>query len=522
MTSRKTANVQRLKRSICKVMGQHRDRNLKEPYLVDECEQYGGTAFFIDPTILGPNFPLDKKKRYLFTNYHVIDTLDSNECTLHYPEYGNSYINSRVEFIVPKFDVAIISVDPSQEHPMWLEGHIANFLEKTPNVTLYENIVKGNSQDVLAIGFPNLSSDYQICDGIISGRGLGMIQLNISFNGGNSGGPLFYNSKVIGICTASISESEALGLAVPMTQILAFFRKWANYSSLILDIPLWGFCCMTTTKEYLQYHDIEESYQGTIVNRVIPKSSVDGVVKEKDIIMGITSGDKRYNVDQYGLITVEWTDKKVFLDDDEFKTSLDPDDISLTFYQNKTKKIVTKPVHLRPVNFVVREIYPSWEKNHYVIAGGCVFMNFLMNHFHEDEDGNADCPTDRTIPISYNIAETMKQENMVVVTHIPFQTHVHNQKVLRPFDRIKKFNNKKVKDIKQFETLLKDAILDYNQNGKKDKKKKFIVLDIGKKKVYLNMELLQKDDLKNINKDGYPTEKLHLLQLKIKRNKRKR
>ena len=43
----------------------------------------------------------------------------------------------------------------------------------------------------------------------ISGRGLGMIQINISLNGGNSGGPLMHNHKVIGICTASEADTEA-------------------------------------------------------------------------------------------------------------------------------------------------------------------------------------------------------------------------------------------------------------------------------------------------------------------------
>ena len=59
-----------------------------------------------------------------------------------------------------------------------------------------------------------------------------MIQLNISFNGGNSGGPLFFKNKVIGICTASISDSEALGLAMPINQIIRF-SNYGQYKNVI-------------------------------------------------------------------------------------------------------------------------------------------------------------------------------------------------------------------------------------------------------------------------------------------------
>ena len=71
----KTKNVQRLKKSICKVLGLHKEINLKEPYLEEEGEQYGGTAFFVDPVNFGEKFPVNPHKRYLLTNYHVIETL---------------------------------------------------------------------------------------------------------------------------------------------------------------------------------------------------------------------------------------------------------------------------------------------------------------------------------------------------------------------------------------------------------------------------------------------------------------
>lgn len=201
--------TQQLKQSIVKILGIHRSYNFAEPYLVDEEVQAGGTGFFVDPKVFGPNFPVKTDNlRFVLTNFHVVEDLTSNTCILKQPKLGNSAITGKIIYVVPKLDIAIIVVDPYGEHDMWFDQpNLPEFMEKIPNLKLDSHPVKGNSQRVTAVGFPNLSGDYQICSGVVSGREMGMIQLNISFNGGNSGGPLFLKNKVIGICTASITES---------------------------------------------------------------------------------------------------------------------------------------------------------------------------------------------------------------------------------------------------------------------------------------------------------------------------
>ena len=45
---------------------------------------------------------------------------------------------------------------------------------------------------------------------------------------------------------------------------------------------------------------------------------LDMELKENHIIMGIKSDNKNYNVDNFGLVQVDWTDKKVPIDNMEF------------------------------------------------------------------------------------------------------------------------------------------------------------------------------------------------------------
>ena len=58
--------VQKAKKSVCRVMGVHKSYNFREPYLEHETEQFGGTAFFVDPkSTFGENFPIDTKTSVL-------------------------------------------------------------------------------------------------------------------------------------------------------------------------------------------------------------------------------------------------------------------------------------------------------------------------------------------------------------------------------------------------------------------------------------------------------------------------
>lgn len=518
--------VQRSKKSVAKVIGVHRSFNFKEPYNQHEDVQFGGTAFFVEPKkTFGTNFPIEiGDKRFAITNFHVVDELCENKCYLCYPEKGHSQISATVVYTVPSLDVAILMVDPHGEHPLWFDsGDIRDFIQSIPNLSIDESPIKGNSQNVVAIGFPNLSTDYQICSGVISGRGLGMLQLSISLNGGNSGGPLMMKNKVIGICTASITESEALGLAVPIHQAVRFFRHWATYDNIILKTPSWGISTKATTSDYLNYYGIDTAIQGCSINKCISTGAIrKAKIQDKDIIMGISSGNKRYNVDNFGLVSVGWTDKRVPIENQEFILSLDRNDIKLDIFQWKTKRI-KHSIQVTPVSidFKVRDVHHGWEEVNYCILGGMVFMNLSMNHLEVDEEEEeAYCPPEQAIPLIGFAHETMHAKTAVVVTHIPPQSHVSAQHSIRPYDRIIKCNNKTLKDVTHLESLIRQAVETHNSKNA-SKKDAFIVLESDKGKIYLSLQKLYAREVQDVQRDHYPAEKCMLLPLKVN-NSRKR
>lgn len=138
---------------------------------------------------------------------------------------------------------------------------------------------------------------------------------SISFNGGNSGGPLLLDGKVIGICTATVSDSEALGLAGPIYQIVRFFRHYADYedSSPLLLTPSWGIDTIPTTQDYLECNGIDPSIQGCRLSKILDVGAVGKAsLRERDILMGMTTTDDKGRVKRYN-IGKSLRPKKTFL-----------------------------------------------------------------------------------------------------------------------------------------------------------------------------------------------------------------
>lgn len=510
-------DVQKAKKSVVKIMGVHTTFNWSQPYIDTEEVQFGGTAFFVDPKQFGDVPFKTDGLRFLLTNFHVVDSIDTKQVEVCIPSKGFNRLRAKVIHVVPAMDVAILCLDPLGEHPAWrTQESVPLFLEEIPNLKLNQTSVKGNSQDVIAIGFPSLSTDYQLCEGCVSGRGLGFIQLNLSLNGGNSGGPLLHKNKVIGICTASEADAEAIGLAVPINQILCFFRNWADFSKELLKIPSWGIHMDILTDEYLKYHDINknnDSIQGVLVSKVIKNQAGDKCgLKTDDIIIGIHDCKNRYKVDFDGLVAVEWTDKRVPINDTEFILSLDPKTIEMCVYKHSKKKRVTVKICPTVIDFKTDEKHHCWENIPYVLFGGTVWMNLAMNHMEEEDDDESIIPSGQSIPLANEVKRTMNMEHIVVCTHIPGQTYMETQRVLKPFDILKKINNIKVKNVKH----MKELIINLAKNMDK---KTHALFELHRCKLYVDLEQITQQEIELMGRFPEP---LFTSNIKVKRNRKRR
>jgi S1-C subfamily serine protease len=197
--------------SIVRIHSQNIDIDKKLPYKINDISEGIGTGFFYD------------FKGYLITCFHVV--MQSRMILVEIPAEGFKKYPAYVVGICPDFDLAILHV-PNYKPIKVLE------LEKK-----YKNI---QGEDVEAIGFPLGQDTVKITKGIVSGKTFGVIQTDTPLNPGNSGGPLMYQNKVVGINNAVMAGSSNIGFAIPI-QSYYLIRKnieWERYETFLKNILL--------------------------------------------------------------------------------------------------------------------------------------------------------------------------------------------------------------------------------------------------------------------------------------------
>lgn len=143
----------------------------------------------------------------IITNAHVI----SDSSQIYVTDHDGNMTEGYLAAINEELDLAVIGVDGASYTPI-----------KPADLS---KIVSGD--DVYAIGAPN-SMAYTLTKGVISSkeRTAGdkvYIQTDAAINRGNSGGPLLDDEGcVVGVNSLKMSDSEGIGLAIPIDTVKSF------------------------------------------------------------------------------------------------------------------------------------------------------------------------------------------------------------------------------------------------------------------------------------------------------------
>ena len=171
-------------------------------------DKYNSVFVVTSGNSLGSGFAVGEN--CIVTNAHVLDNPNNIVLTTYAGETHSAYL---VGYDQDK-DIAVLGVKDVKFTPLTIAD--------------YNSLNTGD--DVYAIGAPK-SMAYTLTKGVISAkeREIGKykyIQTDAAINEGNSGGPLLNDEgNVIGINTLKMSDSEGIGLAIPMTVVSDFLKS---------------------------------------------------------------------------------------------------------------------------------------------------------------------------------------------------------------------------------------------------------------------------------------------------------
>lgn len=157
---------------------------------------------------LGSGFAIGEN--CIITNAHVIDNSDSISVSTH---SGDIY-EAAVFACDEELDLAVLVVLNAVFSPL-----------PVADIDGYRI-----GDDIYTIGAPK-SVTYTLTKGVVSAkqrivRAEEYIQIDAAINAGNSGGPLLNDSgEVLGVNTLKMSDSEGIGLAIPMSVVCTFLTN---------------------------------------------------------------------------------------------------------------------------------------------------------------------------------------------------------------------------------------------------------------------------------------------------------
>jgi len=424
-----------LRRAILQVNTICSEVKPEDPREVEEVNEYSGTCFHVVPAFLeGCPFYSDDKL-FFVTNFHVCDDADNRTVFLRTAAMGKSMFTAKVEAVVPKLDIAILSITRGGEHEKWfLPESPEMYLDELKQVTLYPKRISSKTRKISTLGFPQ-GLENQLSSGWLAGRGTDddeMLQCNISLNSGNSGGPLFdAKCNIIGVCTSTLGDSEQISFAVPSYCVLKYFQNF--YTSPYGRFPQWGISTLPLTEAYKKVHKIRGC--GAVIKDIHPSSSAVGVLKPSDVIHSVGGSQ----LDMFGLMVDSTRGSKISMDNTEFILSLE--DAEIEFSRKSTKKTVK--LMPAPLDLKVGECYKEWNPVKVASFGPFVFQNLNLGLMTCE-----DLPVCKSMELLQHATATKSMEETVVISKINPNSYVASLEYPAEYDRVIAVNRTKIDSMK--------------------------------------------------------------------------
>lgn len=336
--------------AIVRILSDNVGIDIFSPYKIQSDGENIGTGFFIN------------NKGYILTCAHVVD--GSIKIWVNVPLKGKDKIQVMLHSICYDKDLAILkTVDYTNQ----------DFCELGDSNKL-------NAGDtVIAVGYPLGQDRLKTTKGIISGIQNRNIQTDTPFNHGNSGGPLFYNGKVIGVNTSKVSSfiAENIGYATPINDFILIAKEMTNPpENKIIKEPHLYFEIQNTTPTHCLLFKCPH-LPGCIIKRIIKDSPLyNAGIRDNDILISFDE----YKLDGNGDVDVKWSSDKVHLYDLIAKYSTNSK-VQVIFWSTNSSKLVTAKAQLTDDSlYKITYVRHPFEQLDYEIFAGMLVMELTMNH----------------------------------------------------------------------------------------------------------------------------------------------
>lgn len=248
-----------------------------------------------------------KNKIVLATCFHVLK--DAFHITITSPVIGSLEHVCRIVWVCPALDLAIIEIKDKEMNKKLCRTGLTPCV--FPGIKKKNIIGPSIGDTVQTVGFPLGQSNLKITKGILSGQQLGLYQTDAPINGGNSGGPLIWKDKVLGINVSGYVFAQNIAYAIPITRLLHLIDYHHKHPFGIIRFPrIWGIAVSPPVKLLMQQteKDLKTKWMGVQISDIFPHHMFHGTsIKKGDILLKING----IPLSHIGEMDLTWMDQNM-------------------------------------------------------------------------------------------------------------------------------------------------------------------------------------------------------------------
>jgi len=429
-----------IKNLIVKIIVEKSEYNLNNPQNNNMVTSTSGSGFFI-------------KENFILTCYHVIK--DHVKISVTHKDTNKKKLSVIVHSVYPDDDLAVLYID-SKKYKLNIPANIP--------VHISNNNINDNENMVLVLGYPLDSNHLKTSKGILSGFQDSFFQTDATLNPGNSGGPLIWNNKIIGINVAKITSDKVdnVGYAVPIQRFLAYQKT--RLDSIINE------------KVYLKpslfsvFQNIENEDQFKKFNLLLKDDQYYGIrvtkTQENSIIaqIGIKSGDfllewDNKKIDIYGDIKIDDYPEKVNITE-ICKWYHIGQEINIKYYSMDTSKIIEKNIRLTKPESNIINFYKNYTEPFFHTIDNLTFSVITFDHIKKINKINLDL--EDKIYVTDNFVNLKNKFIIYLVKQIPTENTVK----LEEGHVVIEINNQKVSSYQELINIKKITSIEFLSKSK--------------------------------------------------------
>ena len=396
-----------------------------------------GTGFFIS-------------NNYILTCYHVIE--DSVFIYINHEKTNKEKIKTKVHAIFPDDDIAILYVD-NQKYGINIEG-------ESPILVLKDKI-EDSENNVMVYGYPLSSNSMKVNKGSLTGFHKSYFETDATLNPGNSGGPLVYKNKIIGINASKLTSEKVdnVGFAIPIKRFL-IYKNYKSLKGVVFNKPDLGMDFQIIEKDMINHYNLPIN-QGVRINNILDLSNDYQGIEKGDFLLGFD--DKM--IDIFGDIKLDCFPEKINVKEIT-KWYCIGQKVKLKIYSIKLNKIIEKEIELKDNN-IVPKYYKNYSENFWIEKDDITFS--MITNAHLERLEKLTIELDSKVHLMNSLFKKNKEPFIYISSKIP-----NNRTINIPEGYfIESLNNKKIKSLEEIKNLekiesieLKDGRLFYLDNIK--------------------------------------------------------